>query len=61
MEITESIRACRDPEDDHLLELAVSGLADRIATGDADLLVLDPFRGIRILEAADFLDLGFGS
>ena len=61
VEITESIRACRDPKDDQVLELAVCGRADWIITGDADLLVLDPFRGIRIVTAADFLGLGFGS
>lgn len=60
VEITESIRACRDPKDDQVLELAVCGRADWIITGDADLLVLDPFRGIRIVTAADFLALAFG-
>ena len=58
VEITESIRACRDPKDDQVLELAVCGRADWIITGDADLLVLDPFRGIRIVTPTDFLDLG---
>ena len=58
VEITESIRACRDPKDDQVLELAVCGRADWIITGDADLLVLDPFRGIRIVTATDFLELG---
>ena len=37
------IRACRDPKDDKFLELAVSGQATHIVTGDADLLVLHPF------------------
>ena len=31
---------------------------DRWVTGDADLLVLDPFRGIRIMTPTDFLGLG---
>jgi predicted nucleic acid-binding protein len=31
--------------------------AQFILTGDKDLLVLNPFRGIRILTAADFLAL----
>ena len=55
VEITESIRACRDPKDDQVLELAVSGRADWIITGDADLLALDPFRGIRIVTPTDFI------
>ena len=57
VEITESIRACRDPKDDQVLELAVCGRADWIITGDADLLVLDPFRGIRIVTPTNTLGL----
>ena len=49
------ITACRDPKDNIILELAVSGNADYIITGDADLLVLNPFRGIAIVTPAEFL------
>lgn len=56
IEITENIAACRDPKDDKFLELAVSGGATYLVTGDSDLLVLHPFRGISILTPADFLD-----
>jgi predicted nucleic acid-binding protein len=52
--ITESIVACRDPHDDKFLELAVNGRADVIISGDADLLVLDAFRGIPIITPAAF-------
>jgi uncharacterized protein len=52
--ITERITACRDPTDDKFLELAVSGRADLIVTGDADLLVLDPFRGIPIVTPSAY-------
>ena len=55
VDIVEPVRACRDPEDDHILELAVNGDASFIITGDADLLVLNPFRGIRILSPSEFL------
>ena len=61
VEITESIQACRDPKDDQVLELAVCGRADWIITGDADLLVLDPFRGIRIVTPTNFLGVGVHS
>ena len=61
VEVTESIRACRDPKDDQVLELAVCGRADWIIIGDADLLVLDPFRSIRIVTPTDFLGLGVHS
>ena len=57
IEITESIQVCRDPKDDRVLELAVCGNAAYIVTGDADLLVLNPFRGIEVLRPADFLEL----
>jgi hypothetical protein len=49
------IRACRDPTDDKFLEVAVHGEARAIITGDAELLDLDPFHGIRIVRPADFL------
>lgn len=55
--ITKSVRACRDPKDDKFLELAVSGNANYIVTGDKDLLVLSPFRGIPILTPAQFLEI----
>ena len=53
--IVHTVRACRDPRDDKFLELAVNGEADVIVTGDADLLALDPFRGLPILTPARFL------
>lgn len=51
-----SIRECRDPRDDKFLELAVSGRATHIITGDKDLLALHPFKGISILTPRGFLD-----
>lgn len=53
--VAANIAACRDPTDDKFLELAVDGRADLIVSGDADLLVLHPFRGIAILSPASFL------
>jgi uncharacterized protein len=44
------IQACRDPNDDYLLEIAVEGKAVVLVTGDADLLTLDPFRSVRIVS-----------
>ena len=43
------------PEDDKFLELAVSGRATYIISGDDDLLVLHPFRDIAIMTVAEFL------
>lgn len=56
VEIQETIQACRDPKDDKFLELAVNGRANCIVSGDADLLVLNPFRGVDVLTPSDFLD-----
>lgn len=52
-----AITDCRDPKDNKFLELAVSGNADLIISGDDDLLVLNPFRGIPIKKPQDFLEL----
>jgi uncharacterized protein len=52
----ERIQVCRDPDDDKLLEIAVGGGADVIVSGDGDLLVLNPFRGIPILSPSNFLE-----
>jgi putative PIN family toxin of toxin-antitoxin system len=53
--IIQLVRECRDPKDDKFLEVALNGRADLILTGDADLLDLNPWRGIAILSAADYL------
>ncbi len=55
--VNEAIQVCRDPKDDRVLEAAVNGQAEFIVTGDSDLLVHKPFRGIAILPPAQFLDL----
>ncbi len=55
VEVNEAITVCRDPKDDKFLELAVSGQASHIISGDADLLVLHPFREVSILTPQAFL------
>lgn len=51
----EDVRACRDPADDKVLALALAARAEIIVTSDADLLVLDAWRGARILRPGDYL------
>lgn len=41
---------CRDPDDDVVLALALAARADVIVSGDADLLALQAFEGIPILD-----------
>ena len=56
IEITETFHACRDAKDDKFLELAVSGNASHLISGDEDLLVLNPFRGVSIVTPRQFLE-----
>jgi uncharacterized protein len=51
------IRACRDPDDNAILEAAVAGESGYIIAGDQDLLVLDGFEGIRVLTPRMFLEI----
>lgn len=53
--IMERIAVCRDPKDDKFLELAVNGRADIIVSGDNDLLTLNPFHEIPIVQPAAFI------
>ncbi len=50
-----AVNACRDPDDNAFLALALDGQADCIITGDQDLLVLHPFEGMPIFSPAEFL------
>ena len=51
----ERVADCRDVKDNKYLELALAAGAGIIVSGDADLLVLDPWRGVRILKPAAYL------
>ncbi len=55
VKLTEKIQVCRDLKDDQILELAISGSAKFIITGDKDLLVLNPFRDVQIITPEAFL------
>jgi putative PIN family toxin of toxin-antitoxin system len=52
-----NVRACRDPADDKYLDLALAADAHAIVTGDHDLLSMSPWRGIRIINAAEYVAL----
>ncbi len=52
---TVSVTVCRDPKDNKFLEAALAGKADALVSGDADLLVLNPFENIPVLRPAEFL------
>lgn len=44
-----------DPDDDHLIECALEGAADCIVSGDKQLLAIQKYRGVIILNSAQFL------
>jgi len=52
---TEKVSVCRDPKDNMFLELALAAKASCLISGDPDLLVLNPFRTIPIMNATDFI------
>ena len=53
--IYDKIKDCRDIKDNMILEEAVYGNAQYIITGDEDLLVLNPYRWIKIVNLKDFI------
>jgi uncharacterized protein len=55
IEIVDEVQECRDPKDNKILELALSGKAQYIISGDKDLLIMNPFRGIKIITVDEFL------
>ena len=57
IEITHHFEDCRDAKDNFLLDLAVSGRANCLVTGDADLLILNPFQGVEIISYQHFQNL----
>ena len=55
VEPEEQVRDCGDPKDNRYLELALAAGASAIVSGDEDLLVLHPWRGVAVLTPARFL------
>jgi len=56
--VTDKITVIKDdPDDNRILECAVSAKADYIVSGDSDLLSLKHFKKIKILSPSDFLHL----
>jgi len=50
------VRECRDQKDNKFPEVALNGRADMIITGDADLLEMNPWRGVAILSPTEYAD-----
>lgn len=51
------VRVCRDPDDDHILQLCLNAGANYLVTGDKDLLVLQTYAGTTILSPAEMAEI----
>ncbi|MEX1074131.1 MAG: putative toxin-antitoxin system toxin component, PIN family [Burkholderiales bacterium] len=51
------VKVLRDAPDNRILECAVAGEAELIVTGDAALLALGEYAGVRIVRLADYLQM----
>ena len=52
--VTETVSDCRDVKDNKFLALALAAGTTAIISSDDDLLVLNPYRGIEIVEMTEF-------
>lgn len=57
VQVTSSVRSCRDPDDDKVLELCQDGKAHWLVTGDKDLLSMQEFQGTKVISPAEFIRL----
>ena len=59
--VTEAVNDCRDSKDNKFLALAlvIAATANAIISSDDDLLVLNPYREIEIVELAGFVENTF--
>lgn len=55
VEPVERVFDCRDAKDNMVLEAALAGGVGVIVSGDADLLVLHPWRGVAVVSAGEFV------
>ena len=55
VDIFHETRVCSDLDDNKFLELAVSGMAQYMITGDNALLILNTYQGIPIINPAEFV------
>jgi len=56
IDVTSKFDVVRDKNDNKIVECAFDGKVDYIVTGDPDLLDLKEFKGIKIINANEFLE-----
>ena len=49
-----SVKVSRDPDDDKFIECAIDSKSYYIVSGDKDLLILEKYKDIEIITAAEF-------
>jgi len=54
VKVRRKVAVCRDPYDDKFLECALAGKADYVVSADNDLLSLNVFEGIPIVDLPTF-------
>jgi uncharacterized protein len=57
IDVLEEVQDCRAPKDDKFLSLALAAKVDLIVSSDADLQVLNPYRGIPVLSPVQVMAL----
>ncbi len=57
VQVSTMVADCSDLKDNKFLELALDGNATHIISGDNDLLTMDPYRGIKIISPAQFINI----
>jgi uncharacterized protein len=53
---TKSVNIVRDNDDNRVLEAAIEGGCEYVVTGDEDVLILEKYKGVKILTPAEFLE-----
>ena len=56
IEPTREINVCRDPDDNKFIECAVEAKCIYIVSGDKDLLTLEHFEDVEIVNVAEFFE-----
>lgn len=56
VEVSSTITACEDPDDNRILAATMDGDCSHLVTGDSDLLRLNQFQAITIVTPRQFLE-----
>ena len=59
VQVDSTVKLCRDPNDDFIIQLAISGNSDFLITGDKDILALERIGNCRFITISEFVLLDF--